>query len=196
MKHLKGVSILQMSYSEDRRIYARKILRKNKRKQFAAFFILFLIGFSIGSLMLSGIIHIVCCRCVTVEATTTPVSENMVVKTIEELETINLGEYKLTAYCACVKCCGKNPNDVGYGITKSGIRAVEGVTVAADPKVIPLGTEIIIDGLGEYTVQDTGGAIKGNRIDVYFDSHQDALEFGVQHKQIYIMKECETNGEV
>ena len=185
-----------MNYSENNKTYGRKVIKKNKRKSLAAFFILFLIGFSIGSLMLSGIIHIVCCRCVAkVEANAPDVTSKAVVKVIEEPETINLGEYKLTAYCACVKCCGKTPNDVGYGITKSGVRAVEGVTVAADPKVIPMGTKIIIDG-HEYTVQDTGGAIKGNRIDVYFDSHQDALEFGVQCKNIYTMKEGETNGEV
>lgn len=99
---------------------------------------------------------------------------------------VSLGKFKLTAYCACFKCCGKHPSDIGYGITKSGVRAVEGVTVAADPSVIPLGTEITIDGVGERMVQDTGSAIKSNRIDVYFESHQEALEFGVQYKEVFM----------
>jgi 3D (Asp-Asp-Asp) domain-containing protein len=136
--------------------------------------------------MISGIIHIFCCTKTEVETAAVDIPEAIIVEE-PEIQPISLGEYKLTAYCACFKCCGKHPSDDAYGITKSGVRAVEGVTVAADPKVIPLGTEIIIDG-HEYLVQDIGGAIKGNRIDVYFDSHQDALEFGVQYKEIFTMK--------
>ena len=91
----------------------------------------------------------------------------------------DLGLFKLTAYCPCEACCGKSD-----GITKSGEIAVEGVTVAVDPDIIPLGTKIIIDGHC-YIAQDTGSAIKGNRIDVFFNSHQDALDFGVQHHEVY-----------
>ena len=174
-----------MNYSENK-TYGRKII-KNKRSQFVGKILLFVIGLSIASLMISGIIHIFCCRCVTpVEATTTKPTEEVVVKTIEtpeikpEPEIISLGEYKLTAYCACKKCCGKTD-----GITASGVKAVQGVTVAADTSQLPFDTKILIDGLGEYTVQDTGGSIKGNRIDVYFESHQEALQFGVQYKEIF-----------
>ena len=92
----------------------------------------------------------------------------------------SLGEYKLTAYCACKKCCGKTD-----GITASGVRAREGVTVAADTSVLPFGTTLLIDN-HEYIVQDVGGAIKGNRIDVYFESHEEALQFGVQYKEIFL----------
>lgn len=90
----------------------------------------------------------------------------------------SLGTYKLTAYCPCISCCGKSD-----GITASGAKAVEGVTIAA-PKNLPFGTKILIED-HEYTVQDRGGAITGNRIDVYFDTHQEALEFGVQYKEIF-----------
>ena len=62
--------------------------------------------------------------------------------------------------------------------------AKEGVTIAADINVLPYGTKVIIDG-HEYIVQDRGGVINGNRIDIYFESHQDALNFGVQYKEIY-----------
>ena len=91
------------------------------------------------------------------------------------------GVYKITAYCPCKKCCGKSD-----GITASGEKAIEGITVAMD-KSIPFGTKIYIDGVGERIVQDRGGAIKGNRIDLYFDSHQEALNFGRQTKQVAIL---------
>lgn len=90
--------------------------------------------------------------------------------------------YVVTAYCACAKCCGKTD-----GITASGARATEGVTVAADTKVLPFGTRIYIEGVGERVVQDRGGAIRGNRIDLYFDNHQSALNFGRQTKQVTIL---------
>lgn len=96
-----------------------------------------------------------------------------------------LGEFKLTAYCACEKCCGKKPDHPAYGITKSGTRATAGRTIAVDPKVIPLGSEVIING-HTYVAEDTGGAIKSNRLDIYFDSHQEALNFGVQYANVYL----------
>lgn len=92
----------------------------------------------------------------------------------------SLGVYEWTAYCPCMECCGKTD-----GITASGVKAVEGVTIAADTSILPFETTVIMDG-HEYIVQDIGGAIKGNRIDLYFDSHQDALDFGRQWKEIYI----------
>lgn len=87
--------------------------------------------------------------------------------------------FTVTAYCPCRKCCGAYAN----GYTATGAKATQGVTVAADPAVLPMGTEIQIDG-HTYTVQDTGGAIKGNRLDLYFDSHEDALQWGVQKKTV------------
>lgn len=57
------------------------------------------------------------------------------------------------------------------------------MTVAADPAVLPMGTKIELDG-HTYTVQDTGGAIAGYRLDLYFDSHEDALRWGVQEKTV------------
>lgn len=90
--------------------------------------------------------------------------------------------FTATAYCSCKKCCGKwalnRPNGLVY--TASGAIAEEGVTVAADWNILPAGTLIEIDGLGERVVQDRGGVITGNKIDIYFNSHEDALEFGVQ----------------
>jgi 3D (Asp-Asp-Asp) domain-containing protein len=73
------------------------------------------------------------------------------------------------------------------GITKSGTIVRPGV-VAVDPSVIPLGTEIIIEGLGVFTAEDTGGDIKGNRLDIYFESREEAFEFGVQSVNVFILK--------
>ena len=87
------------------------------------------------------------------------------------------GVFTITAYCPCEKCCGAYAN----GYTATGAKATQGVTVAADPDVLPMGTEIELDG-HTYTVQDTGGAIAGNRLDLYFDSHEDALRWGVREK--------------
>lgn len=86
--------------------------------------------------------------------------------------------YVATAYCACEKCCGYWATTVDAGKTASGAKATEGVTVAMDPS-IPFGTRIYIEGIGERICQDRGSAIIGNRIDVYFESHEDALQFGM-----------------
>lgn len=85
--------------------------------------------------------------------------------------------FTVTAYCPCEKCCGAYAN----GYTATGEKATQGVTIAADPDVLPMGTKIELDG-HTYTVQDTGGAIAGNRLDLYFDSHEDALRWGVREK--------------
>lgn len=70
--------------------------------------------------------------------------------------------------------------------------AKEGVTIAADINVLPYGTAVIIDG-HRYIVQDRGGSITGNKIDIYFESHQVALEFGIQYKEVFIEREVENN---
>lgn len=97
-----------------------------------------------------------------------------------------LGEFTLTAYCPCAKCCGKWAN----GITATGTTATEGRTIAVDPRVIPYGSSVTIyfaDGASHsYTAEDCGGGIKGNRLDIYFDDHQAALQFGVQSAMVYV----------
>lgn len=100
-------------------------------------------------------------------------------------ELLSLGEFKLTAYCACEKCCGKAPSDPYYGITAYGYQTTAGRTIAVDPNVIPIGSEVIING-HTYVAEDIGGAIKENRIDIYFNTHQEALEFGVQYAEVFI----------
>jgi 3D (Asp-Asp-Asp) domain-containing protein len=91
--------------------------------------------------------------------------------------------FTITAYCSCSKCCGKSD-----GITASGIKAFEGVTIAADWKVLPLGTIVEIEGVGRRIVQDTGGSIKGNRIDLFFRDHKTALAFGRQERWVTVVE--------
>ena len=103
-----------------------------------------------------------------------------------------LGVFTLTAYCSCEKCCGewaynRPVDDMGNEIVigASGYRLVSNVSVAVDPAVIPYGTELEIDGK-TYIAHDCGGAVKGNRIDVYFADHKEALNFGVKRKMVYM----------
>lgn len=88
---------------------------------------------------------------------------------------------KVTAYCACKKCCGPHAN----GITASGRRVSfdDGKFVAADTSRLPFGTKLSIPGYhhGEVVeVIDRGGAIRGNHLDVFFPSHERAMQWGVK----------------
>lgn len=115
------------------------------------------------------------------------------VKTVPESEIIieneaskytNSGTFKVTAYCACKKCCGKWAVENGGGITASGTKVEEGRTIAVYKKQIPFGTEVHIEGLGTYIAEDTGSAIKENCIDIYIADHNEALKFGVKHLNV------------
>ena len=92
-----------------------------------------------------------------------------------------LGEFQVTGYCSCSLCCGEKEEK----LTKSETVPKAAHTIAADPSVIPLGTRIVIDG-GSYVVEDTGKAIKGNRLDIYFDTHEEAVRYGRKEKYVYL----------
>ena len=89
--------------------------------------------------------------------------------------------FKVTAYCSCAKCCGKT-----NGITASGTKATAGRTVATSSQ-FSFGTQLDIGGY-TYTVEDRGGAIKGNRIDVYMNSHAEALAWGVRYLPVTVVE--------
>lgn len=91
-----------------------------------------------------------------------------------------------SAYDLSYQSTGKRPGDKGYGITASGMKARYGV-VAVDPRVIPLGTRLYIEGYGNAIAGDTGGAIKGNRIDLFFSSHSAAINFGRRTVKVQIL---------
>jgi len=90
------------------------------------------------------------------------------------------GVYKVTAYCACMSCCGKT-----NGITASGTHATANRTIAA-PSTFAFGTKVVINGI-TYTVEDRGGAIQGNRIDIYMDTHAEALQWGVRYVDVQVL---------
>ena len=80
-----------------------------------------------------------------------------------------------TGYCSCAKCnypYGGQPSYLGYPL-KKGI-------VAVDPRVIPMGSRLYIEGYGDAIAADQGNAIKGNRIDLCFSTHQQALNWGIK----------------
>lgn len=88
--------------------------------------------------------------------------------------------YKITAYCPCSKCCGKTT-----GRTASGTKATAGRTVAASSK-FAFGTKLNIGG-HIYTVEDRGGAINGNKIDIFVNSHSEALQWGVRYLPVSVV---------
>lgn len=95
---------------------------------------------------------------------------------------ISLGYFSSTAYCNCSKCCGKWSG----GPTASGAYPQAGRTIAVDPNIISLGTKVLING-NIYIAEDTGSAIKGKKIDIYFDSHSAALNYGRRNIEVFLM---------
>ncbi len=100
---------------------------------------------------------------------------------------------RATGYTLSYSCTGKNPGHPAYGITASGMKARRGV-IAVDPRVIPLGTRLYVEAAdGSWTygycvAGDTGGAIKGNKIDLFFDTTAEARKFGVRNAKVYILE--------
>lgn len=88
----------------------------------------------------------------------------------------SIGACRITHYCACEKCCGKST-----GVTASGKLAAMGRTVAVDPGVIPLGSEVLINGVC-YIAEDVG--VRGKAIDIYIDSHSQALAMGTYKTEV------------
>lgn len=95
---------------------------------------------------------------------------------------LSLGFYIITAYC-CVGIGG------GFcGQTASGAQVGPG-TIAADPRLLPFGTRLFIPGYGDGIVQDTGGAIRGQRLDVFYPDCSDAWQWGRRLVPVYLREE-------
>ncbi|HHV43335.1 MAG TPA: hypothetical protein GXX57_01530 [Firmicutes bacterium] len=94
-----------------------------------------------------------------------------------------------TAYTAGFESTGKWPGHPAYGLTFTGTRATEGRTIAVDPAVIPLGSWVYIEGYGLYHAEDTGGAIKGNRVDIFMEDYDRAISFGIQEVKVYLLRQ-------
>ena len=100
-----------------------------------------------------------------------------------EPELISLGEYTITHYCKenYPHIC----NDGDATQTATGTVPTAGRTIAVDPSVIPYGVEVVIDG-HVYVAEDCGGAIKGNRIDIVVDTHEEALQLGKYTTEVFV----------
>lgn len=99
----------------------------------------------------------------------------------EEEDLVALGNFRLTAYCPCYRC------SEGWGRqTSSGALASAGRTVAVDPRVIPIGSRLMINGV-EYVAEDIGGAVKGNHIDVYYNTHAETIQHGTTTAEVYLI---------
>lgn len=119
-------------------------------------------------------------------------SKNQIVVSRGEFLYSKVLSMEATAYDLSYQSIGKRPGDANYGITASGTMARPGV-VAVDPKFIPLGTKLYIQSLdstedyGFAVAEDIGGDIKNNRIDLFFESHREALAFGRRKVKVYIL---------
>ncbi len=109
-----------------------------------------------------------------------------VTEAITEPQLISMGTFTVTAYCSCEKCCGKwannRPDGIVYGA--AGEKLIADYSIAVDVDLIPYGETIIINDR-EYIAHDCGGAIQGKRIDIYMESHEKALQWGVQNIEIF-----------
>lgn len=191
-----------MNYSEslNRREQRRKAMNKRFRRMFVVALCMGLImGFILGR----------CCATErdlpsepTIETPTVTQDEIFLTSAPEpveeptEPEPVLLGSFRVTAYCACEKCCGEwaknRPNGIVYGA--AGIELVAGVSCASP---LPLGTVVEVEGLGEYIVQDRLATwvvekYGENQIDIYFDSHEAACEFGLKQLNVYLKEEPKT----
>lgn len=90
----------------------------------------------------------------------------------------SLGVFKTTAYCNCSKCSN------GRNLTYAGTVPTVNHTISADLNVFPLGTKLKINDI-IYTVEDKGHGVTGNKLDIFFDSHSAALDYGVQNVEVY-----------
>ena len=104
---------------------------------------------------------------------------------------------EVTAYCDCGKCCGwyrdrlgtartRAGNRIKYvGVTASGHKTGKG-TVAVDTRVFPFGTVFEIPGYGKAVARDRGGSVKGNKIDIWFPTHAEAVAWGKRKKEVRV----------
>lgn len=92
-----------------------------------------------------------------------------------------LDTFTASGYCGCEKCSG------GFSLTYSGTVPKANHTIAADLSRYPIGTRLCIDGV-IYTVEDMGTGIEANRLDIYFDTHEEALAFGLKNVEVYSVK--------
>jgi 3D (Asp-Asp-Asp) domain-containing protein len=115
-----------------------------------------------------------------IDATPKQARPSLAVQTLMSKRHSRIMMMQVTAYCPCKKCCG--PDTIGITASGKHISYNSGRFVAADTTVLPFGTKILVPGYGERPVEviDRGGAIRGNHLDVFFPTHEEALKWGRQ----------------
>ena len=190
-----------MNYSENlkRREERRKRLNQRFRRMFAVALLMgFIIGFVVGKLTANAEeIHVpdTAPEVMTTILPSVTLPPDPVIPEPEESapEKVCLGEYRITADCACEKCCGEWAKNRPGGIVvgAAGIELVAGVSCASP---LPFGTVVEVEGLGTYIVQDRTASWVAEKydnkvIDIYFDSHEAACEFGLKFANVYVEEE-------
>ena len=101
-----------------------------------------------------------------------------------EYKLVYLGNFKLTHYCSELRphICG-----TGNGITATGTKVTVGRTAAVDPRKIPYGTKMYIEGYGWRTAEDCGGEVKNNQIDILVSTHSQAMSMGTRSGGVWIL---------
>lgn len=117
----------------------------------------------------------------------TPIEAPHVGVEVEEDPELVFESFVATAYCSCEKCCGVwAVGRTGAVVGSTGRELIPQYSVAVDPDVIPYGSILVNSCGNEYRADDCGGAIKGNHIDIYFSSHEEALNWGRQNIELAI----------
>ena len=140
-------------------------------KEFCGFSFGLYIGFSIGNATISSMIP---------NSIITPTETKETKETIGKIVFMNV-----SAYCPCPKCCEQYSD----GITANGYRIQKNDKFVAAPSIYPFGTIMKIPGYNNnlpVIVRDRGGAIKDNKLDLYFDTHQEALNWGRKHISVIV----------
>lgn len=106
-------------------------------------------------------------------------------------EWVSLGTFKVSAYCG--ESHHHICNDGNASKTATGTTPTAGRTIAVDPTKIPYGSRVKINEI-TYVAEDCGDAIVGNRVDIFFNTHQEALAFGIQYAEVFILKEGGSDG--
>lgn len=105
---------------------------------------------------------------------------------------VHLGLCKISGYCPCKVCTGKEETETGYGVTASGTRATAGKTLAVNPHFITAGSVVEIDGV-EYIAEDTAPDLWRYEYRIYFDTHAEAEAYGTRVMHAFILTKGETD---
>ncbi|XBD02250.1 3D domain-containing protein [Pseudalkalibacillus hwajinpoensis] len=117
--------------------------------------------------------------------------ESATLDTSQDWDQYPVHKVTATGYTAGEESTGKSPDHPAYGVTYSGVKVTRDLysTIAADPTVFPIGSVLYIPDYGFGVVADTGSAITGNRIDLYYDTVSEVYnEWGKKTLDVYLIQ--------